>query len=217
MEIEKITKKGTPVVVKLTNLNIKLNENEQLPDELKDKDIYNSLSGEINIELERLIYSLGIRHIGLENAKLLSKHFTSFLKFKNLSVKGDYEDLLNIDGIGETQVNSIKSFFSNKTNIRVLNELEKVLVVKNVIQNSEDGLLKNKTFLVTGKLNGISRAELKSLIEENSGKTVSSVSKKLNYLIIGDKPTKKKIDNAKKLKINVIDQAELMRMLNKTS
>ena len=88
---------------------------------------------------------------------------------------------------------------------------------KNAIQNFEDGLLKNKTFLVTGKLNGISRAELKSLIEENSGKTVSSVSKKLNYLIIGDKPTKKKIDNAKQLKINVIDQAEFMRMLNKTS
>ena len=56
----------------------------------------------------------------------------------------------------------------------------------------ENGLLKNKTFLVTGKLNGISRAEVKSLIEENSGKTVSSVSKKLNYLIIGEKPTKKK-------------------------
>ena len=87
-----------------------------------------------------------------------------------------------------------------------MNELEKVLIVKNAIQNSDDGLLKNKTFLVTGKLNGISRAELKSLIEENSGKTVSSVSKKLNYLIIGDKPTKKKIDNAKQLKIDVIDQ-----------
>ena len=148
---------------------------------------------------------------------MLSKHFKSFSKFKNLSVQSDYEDLLNIDGIGETQANSIKSFFSNKTNLKVLNELEKVLVVKNAIQNSEDGLLKNKTFLVTGKLNGISRAELKSLIEENSGKTVSSVSKKLNYLIIGDKPTKKKIENAKKLRINVIDQAEFMRMLNKTS
>ena len=90
-------------------------------------------------------------------------------------------------------------------------------MVKNAIQNSDDGLLKNKTFLVTGKLNGISRAEVKSMIEENSGKTVSSVSKKLNYLIIGEKPTKKKIDNAKQLKINVIDQAELLKMLNKTS
>ena len=55
MEIKKITKKGTPVAVKLTNLNIKLSENEQLPDELKDKDIYNSLSGEINIELEEIL------------------------------------------------------------------------------------------------------------------------------------------------------------------
>jgi len=55
------------------------------------------------------------------------------------------------------------------------------------------------------------------LIEENSGKTVSSVSKKLNYLIIGDKPTKKKIDNAKQLKIKVLNQAEFLKMLNKTS
>ena len=176
-----------------------------------------SINQKKNISLERLIFSLGIRHIGLENAKLLSKHFISFSKFKNLSIQSDYEDLLNIDGIGETQVNSIKSFFSNKSNIRVLNELEKILIIKNAVQNSENGLLNNKTFLVTGKLNGISRAEVKSLIEENSGKTVSGVSKKLNYLIIGDKPTKKKIDNAKKLKINVIDQAEFMRMLNKTS
>ena len=185
--------------------------------ELSVKNLIYSINQKKNISLERLIYSLGIRHIGLENAKLLSKHFTSFSKFKNLSAQSGYEDLLNIDGIGETQVNSIKSFFKNKTNIRVLNELAKVLVIKNAIQNSDDGLLKNKTFLVTGKLNGISRAEIKSMIEENSGKTVSSVSKKLNYLIIGDKPTKKKIDNAKKLKINVIDQAEFTRMLNKTS
>ena len=169
------------------------------------------------IPLERFIYSLGIRHIGLENAKLLSKHFASFSNFKNLSIRKDYEDLLNIDGIGETQVNSIKSFFSNEANKKVLSELEKVLVIKDAIQNSDDGLLKNKTFLVTGKLNGISRAEVKSLIEENSGKTVSSVSKKLNYLIIGEKPTKKKIEIAKQLKIKVIDQVGFLKMLNKTS
>ena len=80
-----------------------------------------------------------------------------------------------------------------------------------------NGLLKNKTFLVTGKLNGISRAEVKSLIEENSGKTVSSVSKKLNYLIIGEKPTKRKIESAKQLKIKFINQDEFLKMLNKTS
>ena len=169
------------------------------------------------ISLERFIYSLGIRHIGLENAKLLSKHFVSFSKFKKLSKQNDFEDMLNIDGIGETQVNSIKNFFSNETNKQVLNELEKVLLIKDAIQNSDDGILKNMTFLVTGKLNGISRAEVKSLIEENSGKTISSVSKKLNFLIIGEKPTKKKVDYAKELKIKIIDQVEFLKMLNKTS
>ena len=155
--------------------------------------------------------------MGLENAKLLSKHFGSFLEFKKLPKQNDYEEMLNIDGIGETQVNSIKNFFSNETNKQVLNELEKVLLIKDVIQNSDDGILKNMTFLVTGKLNGISRAEVKSLIEENSGKTISSISKKLNFLIIGEKPTKKKVDYAKDLKIKVIDQVEFLKMLNKTS
>ena len=78
-------------------------------------------------------------------------------------------------------------------------------------------MLKNKSFLVTGKLDGISRAEIKSLIEKNSGISVSSVSKKLNYLIIGEKPTKKKIESAKVLKIKIIDQDEFLKMLNKTS
>ena len=91
------------------------------------------------------------------------------------------------------------------------------MLIKDAVQNSDDGLLNNKTFLVTGKLNGISRAEVKSLIEENSGKTISSVSKKLNFLIIGEKPTKKKVDYAKLLKIKVIDQTEFLKMLNKSS
>ena len=93
----------------------------------------------------------------------------------------------------------------------------KVLVINNYVENKKNGLLKDKSFLVTGKLNGISRAEVKSLIEENSGKTISSVSKKLNFLIIGEKPTKKKVDYAKQLKIKVIDQAEFLKMLNKSS
>ena len=70
--------------------------------------------------------------------------------------------------------------------------------------------------MLTGKLNGISRAEAKSLIEENSGTTVSSVSKKLNYLIVGEKPTKRKIEIAKELNIKIIDQTEWLKMLNKT-
>ena len=99
----------------------------------------------------------------------------------------------------------------------ILNELDKVLNIKNAKVVNTKGLLKDKSFLVTGKLNNISRAEVKSLIEENSGTTVSSVSKKLNYLITGEKPTKKKIESAKALKIKIIDQDEFLKMLNKTS
>ena len=173
-----------------------------------------SITEKKKISLERFIYALGIRHIGLENAKLLSKHFKSFLKFKELSENNKYEDLLNIDGIGDTQINSIQNFFSNKVNLKVLNELEKVLIINNALIEKKNGLLKDQTFLVTGKLNGISRAEVKSLIEENSGTTVSSVSKKLNYLIVGDKPTKRKVDSANQLKIKILTQAQFLNMLN---
>jgi len=176
-----------------------------------------SINQKKNISLERLIYSLGIRHIGLENAKLLSKYFVSYSNFQNLSKKNNYEDLINIDGIGETQVNSIKSFFRNKINISVLDQLGKFLNVKNVTPNKNDGLLRDKSFLVTGKLNAISRAEVKTLIEENSGITVSSVSSKLNYLIVGEKPTKRKVESAKQLKIKIINQDKFLKMLNKTS
>jgi len=164
-----------------------------------------------------LIYSLGIRHIGLENAKLLSKYFMSFSKFNDLSKNKKFNDLLNIDGIGDTQISSLKNFFSNEMNLKVLNELKKVLNISNAISEKKNGLLKNKTFLVTGKLEGISRAEVKSLIEENSGTTVSSVSKKLNYLISGEKPTKRKIENAKELKVKIINQTQFLNMLKKTS
>ena len=79
------------------------------------------------------------------------------------------------------------------------------------------GLLKDKTFMLTGKLNGVSRAEAKSLIEQNSGKIISNVNKKLDYLITGEKPTNKKINIAKELNIKIIDQNEWVKMLNKTS
>ena len=176
-----------------------------------------AINEKTNISIERLIYSLGIRHIGLENAKLISKYFKSFSKFKALSENERYSELLNIDGIGETQINSIKNFFSNKINLEVLDQLEELLKIKDVLEENKNGKLKDKTFMITGKLIGISRAEVKSLIEENAGTTVSSVSKKLNYLIVGDKPTKRKIEAANNLKIKILDQKKFLSLLNKTS
>jgi DNA ligase (NAD+) len=176
-----------------------------------------SIDQKKNISLEKFIYALGIRHIGLENAKLLSKYFKSVSKFISISKDKKYNELLNIDGIGETQIRSIKKFFSNKVNLDVLNELQKILNIKNVLIEKKNGLLQNQTFMLTGKLNRISRAEAKSLIEENSGTTVSTVSKKLNYLIIGEKPTKRKMETAKKLNIKTLNENQFLRKLNKTS
>ena len=169
------------------------------------------------ISFEKFIYALGIRHIGLENAKLISKSLKSIKNFLSLSKKGNLNELMNIDGIGETQINSIKNFFSNKTNLNVLNELAKLLSVKDTLILKKDGILSDKTFMLTGKLDGMSRAEAKSLIEQNSGSIISNISKKLDYLIIGEKPTKRKIDAAKELNIKILDQNEWLKMLNKTS
>jgi DNA ligase (NAD+) len=173
-----------------------------------------SINQRKNISLERLIYSLGIRHIGIENAKILSKYFKSFSKFISFSNKQSLNDILNIDGIGETQLNSVNDFFNNEVNLNILEEMQKVLIVNDVINKDKNGLFKEKTFMVTGKLNGISRVEAKSLIEENSGTTVSTVTKKLSYLIVGEKPTKKKVDMAKDLKIPTLNQSQFLKMLN---
>jgi DNA ligase (NAD+) len=167
-----------------------------------------------NISFDKFVYALGIRHIGLENAKLISKNLKSIENLISLSKKNNFNDLLDIDGIGETQISSIKNFFLNNINVTVLNELNKILDIKDAKLKKTNGLLNNKTFMLTGKLEGMSRAEAKSLFEENSGSIVSTVSKKLDYLIIGEKPTKKKIDLAKKLKIKILNQSEWLKMLN---
>ena len=176
-----------------------------------------SINQRKNISLERLIYSLGIRHIGLENAKILSKYFKTFSKFISFSNEEILDDILNVDGIGETQLKSVKNFFENEININILKKLQKILEVKDAIIKNKNGLLNEKTFMVTGKLNGISRAEVKSLIEENSGTSVSTVTKKLNYLIIGEKPTKKKVDKAKEFHVTILNQSDFLKLLNITS
>ena len=170
-----------------------------------------------NISFERFIFALGIRHIGLENAKLISRNLKTYKNFLALTKSKNLNELLNIDGIGDTQIKSIKNFFSNKTNLKVIDDLVKILSINDSIAIKKDGLLKNKTFMLTGKLKEMSRAEAKSLIEKNSGEIISNVSKKLDFLIVGEKPTKKKIENAKELKIKILSQIEWMKMLNKTS
>ncbi len=165
------------------------------------------------ISFEKFIYALGIRHIGLENAKIISRNLKSLGNFISLSKKDNFDNLINIDGIGETQISSIKNFFKNRTNLHVLENLEKLLTVKNAENQKTDGILNNKTFMFTGKLSNMSRSEAKSLIEQNSGSIVSNVTKKLDYLIVGEKPTNRKIDVAKSLKVKILDQSSWLKML----
>ena len=165
------------------------------------------------ISFEKFVYSLGIRHIGLENAKIISKNLKSLKNFLALSKKNNFDDLMNIDGIGETQINSIKNFFNNDTNLKVLKNLDELLEVKDVETPKVGGPLNNKTFMFTGKLSNMSRSEAKSLIEQNSGSIVSNVTKKLDYLIIGEKPTNRKVDAAKNLGIRILDQSSWLKML----
>ena len=176
-----------------------------------------SIKQKINISLDRFIFALGIRHIGQENAKLIARHLKSPGNFFKLSNNKNIDNLYNINGIGNTQIQSITKFFLNKTNLNVLSKLEKNLKIQNMVLIDNKGLLNNKTFMLTGKLNGVSRAEAKSLIEKNSGKIINNVNKKLNYLIVGEKPTTKKINTARELNIKIIDQKEWFKMLNKTS
>ena len=199
------------------NLNYKKIEELEGWGKLSASNLKFSIDQKRQIPLDKFIYSLGIRHIGQENAKLIARHLKIAKNFFKLPSERNIENLSNIDGIGSTQIQSIKKFFLNKTNLKVLIELDKSLKIENIALINNKGLLKNKTFMLTGKLNGISRAEAKSLIEQNSGKIISNVNKKLDYLITGEKPTIKKVNTATELNIRVIDLKELMEMLNKAS
>ncbi|MDC3117845.1 NAD-dependent DNA ligase LigA [Candidatus Pelagibacter sp.] len=172
-----------------------------------------SINSRKTISFEKFIYALGIRHIGLENARIISKNLKSLKNFISLPKENNFDNLIDIDGIGETQIKSIKNFFKNSTNLNVLKNLEKVLIVKNTENQKNDGVLNNKTFMFTGKLSNMSRSEAKSLIEQNSGSIVSNVTKKLDYLIIGEKPTNRKIEAAKSLKVKILDQSSWLKML----
>ncbi len=176
-----------------------------------------SITQKMNISLEKFIYSLGIRHIGFEGAKLISKNLRSIENFINLSELKKIRELENLDGIGETQIKSLENFFKNKINLKILNELNRLLNIEKAKIFNSTGILNGKTFMLTGKLTNMSRSEAKSLIEQNSGSVISNVSKKLDYLIVGEKPTKRKIDDAKKLNIKLVNQKEWLALLNKFS
>ena len=171
------------------------------------------------INLDRFIYSLGIRHIGQENAKTLAAFFISITKFSDLfdsqARRKILENLLELDGIGETQVESIKNYFFNEKNNKITKNYISKLEIKDFIIKNKNGRLANKKIMFTGGFKNMSRSEAKSIAENNGGKVLGSVSKKLDFLVAGDsKPTKKKLDQARNLKIKIISEKEWNKILN---
>ena len=187
--------------------------------ELSIKNLKKAVSSAKVISLNRFIYSIGIRHIGQENAKILSGFFVSINKFSKLFNQSKIKEILNnlkdLDGIGETQIKSIEVFFSNLKNVEVVNSLINVLEIKNYKNKNKKGKFSNKNIMFTGGFEKISRSEAKVLTEDNGGKVLGTISKKLNILVVGNsKPTKKKINKAKELNVEIINEKNWYKLLN---
>ena len=201
------------------NLNFKKIEKLEGWGSLSVNNLKKAINNSRKISLDKLIYSVGIRHIGQENAKIIADFYGSIENFKKIFTKNyrkkNIVNLLELDGIGETQVDSLNSFFSNETNLRILNDLIHELKIGNYVTQSGDGIFANKKIMFTGGFKNISRSEAKVIAENKGGKVLGSISKKLDYLIVGDsKPTIKKINQAKDLNIEIIIEKEWNKLLN---
>ena len=187
---------------------------------LSIKNLKNAINDSKKIVLDRFIYSIGIRHIGQENAKILAAFFKTDKKFSELFNNRKREDILknlyDLDGIGNTQVRSVEDFFSNQKNSDIIQSLMSVLSIESFKKTNKTGKLSNKNIMFTGGFKKMSRSEAKSLAEENGAKILGSVSKKLDYLVIGNsKPTKNKIEKAKDLKIDLMTDDNWYDLLNR--
>ena len=201
------------------NLNFKKITNFEGWGDLSASNLEKAIKKSQKISLGKLIFAIGIRHIGQENAKTLAKYFVNIKKFEELFDREKRKKILNylleLDGIGETQVNSLETFFSHSTNLNAVSNLIKELNVTD-FKTSKSGIFYGKTIMFTGGLSKMSRAEAKALVEKEGGKILGTTSKKLDYLVVGDsKPTLKKVEKAKKLNIKILNENSWYGLLNR--
>lgn len=160
--------------------------------------------------LPRLLFGLGIRHIGQKASTLIANHF---LNIESI-MSADIEELTSIDDIGEIMAKSIKDFFLNPDSVEEINRLKEFgvkLETDKIIP--EDGKFKGLTFVLTGTLPTLSRKDATQIIENAGGKVSSSVSKKTDYLVSGD-DAGSKLTKAQNLGIKIVDENDLLSMLN---
>lgn len=160
-------------------------------------------------EIYRLVFALGIRHIGEKAAKLLCEHFLSIENLFTASV----EEISAIDGYGTIMAESVHDYFSLDATRALIDELKSLGVLMKPLEKKEkEGMFLGKTFVLTGTLPTMSRKEASALIEQNGGKTSSSVSKKTDYVLAGE-DAGSKLTKAQSLGITIISEAELLNML----
>ena len=160
--------------------------------------------------LDRLLFALGIRHVGKKTATILAR------KYENIDnlINTDYETLVNIPDIGEIIAESLYDYFKNQDNLRIINELKEHNVNMEFIGNKiikNDNFL-DKTFVLTGTLSDFSREEASELIIARGGKVTNSVTKKTNVVLVGENPGSK-YDKAKSLNITIWNEDEFKKML----
>ncbi|MEN8957337.1 MAG: NAD-dependent DNA ligase LigA, partial [Flavobacteriales bacterium] len=182
-------------------------------DRMAEKSVNNMLEGlEVSkqIPFEKVLFALGIRFVGDTVAKKLARHFKNI---NNLS-KATFENLTEVDEIGDRIAQSIVDFFSLEQNILKINSLkEKGLKFEVEEQEGATDKLQGQIFVVSGVFNTFSRDELKKSIDKNGGKVSSSISAKTNYLVAGDKMGPAKLKKAEKLEVKIISEDDYMNLI----
>ena len=161
-----------------------------------------------NIDLDKFVYSLGIEGVGEETSILLAKIFKNFEKIKDTTM----EVLENIPDIGPVVSKNIVKYFQDPESLELFKKFEENGVSINRNKNTESTVLNNKTFVITGSLQSLTRDEVKATIRKLGGKITSSVSSKTDYVLVGKDPGSK-YDKAKKLKVTIISEEEFKKMI----
>jgi DNA ligase (NAD+) len=159
---------------------------------------------------EKVLFAIGIRHVGDRTARILTKHFTNIEDLKNASK----EDIESIHEIGPKIAESVYDFFRNEANLELVHKLRKAGLKFETSGKQKKGSIKFEgfTFVLTGTLENYKREEAKEIIESLGGKVSSSVSKKTDYVLAGEEAGSK-LDKAKELGVKVIDEKEFEKMV----
>lgn len=173
------------------------------------ENLQNAIEASKTRNLDRVIFALGIRHVGKVTASTLANHFGSM---EALS-KSDAESLLNIPDVGPRVSDSILTFFSQEPNLKLIKELEEHGLTMQIQVSDKPQPLAGLNFLITGTLDNYGRKEMESMIKERGGNILSSVGKQLNYLIVGEKAGSKLAKAEKLGTVKIINEQEALRLM----